>query len=279
VAATPGDVLALGHRNLSGDAAEKVATAIRALWLRHSTGKRSAEEFYEQWLADSSVILTRAWAEQAKLARAFYMNLRRLEAPYAPTFIPPALPEVSQKVIRDSLYYIAFVEGRPAGEPLSAYPVEEFARDERLSLISGSVVKHAMNGGRLQIKHALDTDPADFRGYFRQLGPDPCGFCALLGTRHDYGKDSFKESDARFEGPGECKVHDQCHCTMRPYWAAPALTEAHQRADDLWKQISQKYAALDNKGRISEFSKAWREQREAGAGRVNQDRSAKGRVA
>jgi len=279
VATTPGEVLSLGYRSTSADAAERVATAIRTLWLKHSTGARSAEDFYERWLDESAVLLTRAWSEQAKLARAYYMSLRRIEAPYAPTFIPAALPEVDQKVVRDSLYYMAFIEGRPAGEKLADYPPEEFARDERLSLISGSVVKHAMNGGRLQIKQALDSETAEFRGYYRQLGADPCGFCALLGTRHDYSKDSFDESDARFEGPGEFKVHDFCHCVLRPYWAAPALSETHQRAEQLWADIKARFSGLDNKRLISEYSKAWREQQELRAATVNQDRPAKGRAA
>lgn len=280
MARSPSEVLTDGYKAKSAGLAEQTALAIRALWLRRAPYAKTAEEFYKEWLADAAPLLTRAWAEQATLARAYYTGLRRIEAPGARTYAPKALPTVDQKVVRDSLYYMAFLEGRPDGEPLKDYPLaEEATRDERLSMISGSVVKHAMNGGRIQIKTALDNDPANFRGYFRVLGADPCGFCALLATRHDYGKDSFEESDARFEGLGECKVHDECHCTLRPYWAAPALTETHVRADELWGQVKKKFPGRSNKQLISEYSKMWREQQDARTATVDESRASKGRAA
>lgn len=258
------DRLADNYRTQSAASAEKTAAAIRGLWYRHMPYGATVTEGYEAWIKPATQVLIKGRAEQAAFARTYYRAMRRLELPGSASHMVQPLPPTDPEVVRSSLYFIAFLDGRPPGEKLDDIPMEHLMRPEQMSLISGSVVRHAMNGGRHQIKTAIDNDPADFKGYYRQLGADPCGFCALLGTRHDYGAGSFDESDARFEGPGEAKVHDACHCTMRPYFVQPALSPMHHQAEDMWKGVNADLGPkVDNKTKINEFSKRWRKAKEA----------------
>lgn len=277
MAQSSSDILTLAYRNKSASAGEVTASAVRALWIQAVSSAATAQDAYDAWIDKATAIIVRGRKEQAALARTYYGAMRRIEQPNSPRYTPKPLPEPDEKPIRSSLFYVAFLDGRPP-EDLKDYPIrEEGLRDERISVISGSVVRQAMNGGRLQIKTALDDDPAQFRGYYRQLGADPCGFCALLGTRHDYGENSFDESDARFEGPGECKVHDECHCTMRPYWMQPALSEDHIMADELWGKVKKQFPGMNNKQLINEYGTQWREIRAARkAGTMNEDRQPEG---
>ena len=252
------DILATAYKDQSVALAEQATTTVRNLWLRHASAAQTPKDLYDGWIDGAVSAVISARRQQAALARAYYRSTRSAEVPAAIGYIPATLPDIDREVVRSSLFYMAFLEGRPAGEDFNDYPLKEEAlRPERMSLIGGSATRHVMNGGRQQIKRALDHDPAVFRGYCRILGEDPCGFCALLGTRHDYGAESFDESDARFEGPGDCKVHDECHCVLRPYFVEPALSDQNSKAEEIWSRV--RNLPGDNKAKIRQFEALWDE--------------------
>lgn len=92
------------------------------------------------------------------------------------------------------------------------------AREEATKAIAGSVARHVQNGGRQTLYDNILADPVAL-GYIRVTKQDPCFFCAMLASRGIvYGVDSFDESDPRFTGNGNAKVHDSCACTLKPVY-------------------------------------------------------------
>lgn len=75
--------------------------------------------------------------------------------------------------------------------------------------------RHVTEGGRDQIEQSARQDKRAV-GYVRIITDKACFFCAALASRGPvYDDDSFAESDPRFTGPGEHKVHDHCTCSLR----------------------------------------------------------------
>lgn len=101
---------------------------------------------------------------------------------------------------------------------------------ERVSLPPGAVTKiaagnaraamrHVRNGGRETTDNALTKDKRVV-GQVRVIrSANPCFFCAMLASRGPvYEGDSFDDSDPRFNGPGQHKVHDGCSCELVPLY-------------------------------------------------------------
>lgn len=145
------------------------------------------------------------------------------------------------------------------GKPL------QVARDESFVEASGAATRHVLTGGRQSLLTLVEGDMKAI-GWIRVTDGDPCSFCAMLASRGArYKGDSFSESDPRFEGPGEFKVHDSCACTMEVIYSRQAAWPG--RADEfyrLWRDnIHGKYSG-------KEARNAWRrlyEQRQRDARR------------
>jgi hypothetical protein len=110
------------------------------------------------------------------------------------------------------------------------------AKDVSLVEAAGSATRSVLTGGRRTSLQLVENDKKAI-GWIRVTDGDPCAFCAMLASRGPFYKDrrSFDESDARFEGPGHFKAHDNCACILEPVYYKTAR----------WP------------GRASEFNKLW----------------------
>jgi hypothetical protein len=99
--------------------------------------------------------------------------------------------------------------------PVTKQALIRDAREEAAKAITGSVFRHVQNGGRQTLYDNILADPVAL-GYIRVTKDNPCYFCAMLASRGIvYGVDSFDESDPRFTGTGNAKVHDWCACSLK----------------------------------------------------------------
>lgn len=145
------------------------------------------------------------------------------------------------------------------GKPL------QVARDESFVEAAGAATRHVLTGGRQSLLTLVEGDMKAI-GWIRVTDGDPCSFCAMLASRGAvYKQASFSQSDPRFEGPGEFKVHDSCACTMEVVYSRQAAWPG--RGDEfyrLWRDnIRGKYSGKDARN-------AWRrlyEQRQRDARR------------
>lgn len=127
------------------------------------------------------------------------------------------------------------------GKPL------QVARDESFAEASGAATRHVLTGGRQSLLTLVEGDMRAI-GWIRVTDGDPCFFCAMLASRGGvYKKDSFSQSDPRFTGPGEFKVHDSCACTMEVVYSRQAAWPG--RGDEfyrMWRDnIEGRYSGQD----------------------------------
>jgi len=143
----------------------------------------------------------------------------------------------------------------PLGQGLSPLPSpEELDRERRAkqqiqvmreeakkaagAAAAASAYKQVQYGGRDTVDHVFRNDKS-VEAWIRVTSDHPCGFCLMLASRGPvYVKDSFDESDARFNGPGNWKCHDNCGCTGRLVWKSGkdgGWTPLARQADELWQ--------------------------------------------
>lgn len=111
------------------------------------------------------------------------------------------------------------------------------AREDATKALAASTMRHVQNGGRQTLYDNILEDPVAL-GYIRVTRTDPCYFCAMLASRGIvYGVDSFDESDPRFTGNGNAKVHDSCFCSLKPVYTTddPMLVDV-ANFEALWLQ-------------------------------------------
>jgi hypothetical protein len=183
----------------------------------------------------------------ARTAAEFFAEVRRLEigaAGYAPT---PSLGTIDDGV-RKSLLTVgpyAYTNKMKQIESLQVGPqqkkaMEVEAKKLTTEAIGASVLRHAQAGARQTIFDNATRDRVCL-GYIRVTKPKPCYFCAMLASRglqyRPYSEDAFAESDARFTGDGNAKVHDKCGCSLKAVYADnDPLVERTEEYADLWSR-------------------------------------------
>lgn len=126
-----------------------------------------------------------------------------------------------------------------------------------LSTTLGTAARITLDGGRTTTLDTVKADPVAY-GWFRITDGDPCAFCALLASRGVVPKStlylsehSFDASNARFEGPGLAKVHNDCGCSMAPAFSrSQVLPDVNQRAAEV-------YANRGPGNALTAFRAAW----------------------
>lgn len=173
------------------------------------------------------------------------------------TWLHAVTLQVTEKFRESEQTAFEFVQGvkwaiEPTSEPLSkvttTFPTEQFHASMRVTgpinvkrsmpapedaamakakvASTGAGVKHALNGGRGEVEKVVQMDGRRrvrqnrAIGWKRVTDFNPCYFCAVLASRGAtfLTKDSFKESNRRFTGKGDAKVHDHCQCTLAPVY-------------------------------------------------------------
>lgn len=106
--------------------------------------------------------------------------------------------------------------------------------------LAAAVVRHAQAGGRQTIHQAAEKDAVAL-GWVRVTRAKPCAFCAMLASRglqyRAFKEGSFDESDSRFTGDGDAKVHDGCGCCLKAVYADnDPLVDRTKEFADLWER-------------------------------------------
>lgn len=222
----------------------------------------------ENWLRQSTAIAGALRRRSQADGRDLYDRVAELVNPTAAPFVHPDPEPFDPESLRQSMIVTGLVRSRkrigaapgsfldpesPEGRLLEQGRQAQI--DEAISSAAdaagAAAGRHVMNGAREQIVESSTADPRTV-GYVRVTSSKPCFFCAALASRGGvYDDDSFEESDARFTGPGQIKVHDYCSCSYRPVFSRrrselPELNQSFtKRWDDLAKDLGRAPAMID----------------------------------
>lgn len=243
------------------DAAYRAATArtslavARALELRWTsidpdniTGTSGA------WLSDAIELLLAGQRQAQQYANLYTDQVRRLAVPDAPIWTPPPAEPPNVEQIRKSLVYTGLATTarevsrvNAVAESASTDPAPRADSDARtaearkkqlmeeaFARVAASAARYVTTAGHDQIYSNVESDKVA-TGWYRTTKAGCCHFCAMLASRGVvYKEDSFKESDPRFIGPGNQKVHDSCGCGLRPFYGSEDPPDRTQEYEDLW---------------------------------------------
>lgn len=278
----------LAHRAQQVELASRIARLMAGYWLLVEPDKLA--ETGGPWLERSINAVQNGHRTSALLARAYAETIHRLQLPQAPRLDIPTPPDIPFDKLYESLSFTglgyAAVELSKVPDTTEPEPgadretVERFEREQAMrqrrerfvmeqaiTFASKAAVKHVVDGARDQTDAIVVTKTA--LGYYRVTqSENPCGWCLLLASRGPvYSDDSFDESDPRFTGPGNHKVHDGCMCTLRPVFtrSTDEWSDQARKADALWTSVAS--FPGDNKARVNEFRRLARAQGLADANR------------
>lgn len=115
--------------------------------------------------------------------------------------------------------------------------------------VEGAAQKLVTDVGRDTIVTAVGDD-REASAYARYARPGACYFCALMATRGAvYHSEESAGIDAndRFEGEGEAKFHDHCHCTLVPVFKGQRYEPpGHiERFDQIYRESTGDYSGKD----------------------------------
>lgn len=187
-------------------------------------------ESVERWLEIMVPRLMRASDASADRAAAYYTGVRRLEVPDAEPFRPEAAKGMIDPGVRKSLLTVgpyAYTNKATQIRRLDVSPQQEKAllreaKQVATKTLAAATMRHAQAGGRQTIHDASEQDRVAL-GWVRVTKADPCFFCAMLASRglnyRAFKEGAFDQSDARFTGDGDAKVHDNCGCSLKPVYA------------------------------------------------------------
>lgn len=196
------------------------------------------------WLERAVETIVAEQSNAQRLANDYTTAVRRISVPRAPRWdpAPTAAPNVEQ--IRKSMIYTALATtARDVAKLESSLQVDEDPNDvsaprrdstsddltregRRRQIMQAGIkrasmaaTRHITTAGRDQAEENVHSDAVAV-GWARTTKPGCCYFCAMLASRGlVYKEDSFKQSNARFKGVGEQKVHDSCGCGLRPVYS------------------------------------------------------------
>lgn len=274
------------HRAEQASNASDVAKTLVARWLLLVDPDNIATSS-RPWLTEAVQYILAGRERAYTLASAYALAVRRIQIPGAtPIVIPKPPPPPVEKIVTSLTYTgvrdLAIKLGTipeptdPSNDVFRIEPVTESDRDRfarereqwrqmrrEAMKVSGakaaaSAYKEVVNGGRDTTDELVRTNIA--LGYMRITKAAPCAFCLMLASRGPvYREDSFDESDARFTGPGNHKVHDTCGCGLRPIFkrGEENWTDTARRADKIWTE--QVAGNFSGKAAINEFARITRE--------------------
>lgn len=260
---TQAATLTEAHRVSQGQNGALVAYIVAQLWLR-SIDLNDISGSAANLVTRLIPLLKLRRDHSALLARRYYEAFRKVEIGGTDGFSLPPMTELNLEALETSLRVTGEValKKKIAGLPLNKDIPEltqrvllKQALEETAEQISGSATRHVMNGGRDEIQSALAEDPVAL-GYIRVTDADPCYFCAMLASRGPvYDDESFDESDPRFVGAGQHKVHDHCGCGVEPVYSRSTEWPGKAReAEDAWISLSQELGRVPT---INDFRHKW----------------------
>jgi hypothetical protein len=260
------------HRLAQQQVRAEFLTRFLALWpLLDST---RLDETSPGWTQAVLNEITASRMDSARVATQYFEEFAAAEAPSTPRRARIEIPDLPTSGRRSARVSVPDIDWKPAdraarvslnvtgpasqkskarrGKPL------QVARDESFNESAGAASRHVFTGGRQSLLTLVESDDQVI-GWVRVTDGDPCSFCAMLASRGPvFKKGSFSESDPRFFGPGEFKVHDNCACTMEPVFDRATLWPG--RAAEfrrLWRTATQGYSGQDA---LNAFRRAYEQQ-------------------
>lgn len=238
--ATQAQTLAQASRTAQLRLADVVARQVRALWGQTVQGPGRGTD---QLLEATVPLIGARHAFSARQGATSYRLARRLALPGEPAF-EMDLPTLVDEALIASIVATGF---KTLSDQLAAGAPLPDALLAGQTAFEGTAVRHTLSGGRQYVIDATGVDRLAV-GYYRVVRPGCCSFCAMLASRGPvYAKDSFDESDPRFVGEHEVKVHDHCRCMMAPTFdkgdrGLPLNLELEQ----LWqKEIAKQFFGIE----------------------------------
>jgi hypothetical protein len=211
------------------------AAAIAALVVAYFRTRVDVEspQSVETWLRIMIPRIMREHSLSAQQAALFGNALRRLEAPGATPFSFTPAPTLVEEQIRTSLEVVGVKSWSKQAADIRRLPEEQYTKPDKQAMIrelnkatevkiAGATARHVQNGGRETLGRGVSQDKTAL-GWVRVTRDKPCYFCALLAGRglqkgYVYTEGAFEDSNARFVGTGDAKVHDHCQCNIKPVY-------------------------------------------------------------
>lgn len=265
------ETLALAEAHQQAQARLSAGTLIAMLGLWRALDPTDLDRTTPLWLRLVLPVIRTQRSRSASMTATFLAAMRSLEVGADSTYRPRPAAEINEEQVITSLMVMGPQALRSAAErqrieefeaqltdwvdiadrlreapdaPLPARPVRPPLRPvaaPQAAAIRDSVARaaqrHVLNGSRDTVDDAVKNDRRVV-GFVRVTGADPCFWCAMLASRGPvYKEDSFEQSDMRFQGPGNHKVHDGCGCGLRP---------VYRRSEDEWPERSRTFQELWN---------------------------------
>lgn len=263
--------------------AAAVATFTLTYWLSQGDEDNLAVSS-QDWLERVIQAILRGRQDAYRIAVAYATAVRNIQAPTAPPFTAPPLPEPPREQLVKSLSFTGPREAAIAlakvPEPMEPPPTatesdrDRYAREREQwramrrkamenagAKAAAAAYRHTQNGGRDTIDMVVKQDPVAL-GYTRITKGNPCAFCLMLASRGPvYSEDSFDRSDPRFTGPGEHKVHDACGCSLRPNYkrGRENWTDQALQADEVWRQMLKDNPGISGKKAVNKYASITRQ--------------------
>jgi hypothetical protein len=243
--------LARAHDASQQALARQLASILQARWrLQVKAPGVGTDQFLE---AATRAVRTQ-FAASAALSRGFYTTARRLEVPGSPSF-SPVRPDFPDEAVVTSIVAAGFQE---LSQALERGNTLEDALERAGTSVTGAGIRHGLNGGRRTIIDSAEQDRLDV-GYLRTPKPGCCSFCAVLASRGKvFTRESFDQSDPRFIGPGEVKVHDNCRCEFTPVFRrSDPDPQINQEFEKLWYDVKRGNPGLSGNEALNAFRRRY----------------------
>lgn len=203
------------------------------------------DETFPGWMR-AMTILTRDYRSQSSAAASAAYRAARQQATQSPA--PRSLVRLAPDADEEWLSRAYGFSGPGMLRRDTARP------NTALSTTMGTASRIVLDAGQTTTLDTLLEDPVAL-GWYRVTDSAPCAFCAMLAGRgveyKPYGEHSFDASNARFEGEGIAKVHNDCGCTMAPAFSRDQeLPETSRRAAEVYRNRGDGDALVA-------FRKAW----------------------
>lgn len=235
--------LTQSYKSAANRDAAKVAALIAIYYQRRVDVSSPAS--IERWLEIMVPRLIRVSDTGAERARVYFDAIRFLETGSRDFKATAAVGQIDPGV-RASLLTMGpydMVNKIRTIDRLDVSPQQKVgllaeAKQVTAGKVASAVVRHAQAGGRQTIYDSSTEDPVAL-GWIRVTRAKPCYLCAMLASRgiqyRPFREDSFVESNARFSGDGNAKVHDECGCSLKPVYAEnDPILDQNRVFSDLW---------------------------------------------
>lgn len=245
--------LVAAHQATESREAAKIVAAVVALYRRSVRIDNPAS--VERWLALVIPKIMEAYDASALRGTAFANKIRLLEVGVDDFRYEALTGGLNENQLRTSLMVTGvknlqskFTKIRDLDEkPVMKQALYRDAVKESEKALGGATLRHALNGGRDSVRQGALNDPQAL-GYVRVTKGDPCWFCAMLASRGPtYQDDSFEDSDVRFTGAHNFKVHDDCKCGLKPSYrrTGDPLEADWKPYEERWDRLAKQYSGWE----------------------------------